>query len=50
LFFTYAIIAIPIQLSALWKLSKMPFLTLTLYISYYYMMHDMVQIRCSVAS
>ena len=50
LFFTYAIIAIPIQLSALWKLSKMPFLTLTLYISYYYMIHDMVQIRCAVAS
>ena len=50
LFFTYAIIAVPIQLTALWKLSKMPFLTLTIYISYYYMMHDMVQMRCAVAS
>ena len=50
LFFAYAILSIPIHLTALWKLSKMPFLTLTLYISYYYMMHDMVQIRCAVAS
>lgn len=50
LFFAYAFLSIPIHLSALWKLSKMPFLTLTLYISYYYMMHDMVQIRCAVAS
>lgn len=50
LFFAYAIISIPIHLTALWKLSKMPFLTLTIYISYYYMMHDMVQIRCAVAS
>ena len=50
LFFAYAIISVPIHLTALWKLSKMPLFTLTLYISYYYMMHDMVQIRCAVAS
>jgi hypothetical protein len=50
LFTTYALISIPIHLSVFWKLSKMPLLTLTVYISYYYMMHDMVQIRCSVAS
>ena len=50
LFFAYAIISVPIQLSALWKLSKIPLLTLTIYISYYYMIHDMVQIRCAVAS
>ena len=50
LFITYALISISIHLSAFWKLSKMPLLMLTVYISYYYMMHDMVQIRCSVAS
>lgn len=50
LFFAYAIISVPIQLSALWKLSKIPLLTLTIYISYYYMIHDLVQIRCAVAS
>lgn len=50
LFFAYAILAVPVQLSALWKFSKIPLLTLTIYISYYYMIHDMVQIRCAVAS
>ena len=50
LFFAYAILSIPLHLAAFWKLSKLPFLTLTIYLSYYYMMHDMVQIRCAVAS
>lgn len=50
LFMTYAIISIPLHLSVLWKMSKLPLLTLTIYISYYYMMHDMVQIRAAVAS
>lgn len=50
LFLTYAIISITIHLTAFWKISKLPFLTLTIYISYYYMMHDMVQIRAAVAS
>ncbi len=50
LFTVYAIISLSIHMSAFWKISKLPFLTLTIYISYYYMMHDMVQIRCAVAS
>lgn len=50
LFLTYAFISIPIHLFALWKLSKKPFLTLTIYISYYYMIHEMVQIRAGVAA
>ena len=50
LFFTYAILSIPIHLTAFWRISRLPLLTLTIYISYYYMMHDMVQIRCGVAS
>ena len=50
LFFTYAILSIPIHLSAFWRMSRLPLLTLTIYLSYYYMMHDMVQIRCGVAS
>lgn len=50
LFLTYAAISIPLHLTVFWKISKLPFLTLTIYISYYYMMHDMVQIRCAVAS
>ena len=50
LFFAYAIISVPIHLGAFWKLSKMPLLTLTIYVSYYYMMHEMVQIRAGVAA
>lgn len=50
LFLTYALISVSIHMSALWKLSKLPFMTLSIYVSFYFMMHDMVQIRCSVAS
>ncbi len=50
LFFAYAIISVPIHLAAFWKISKMPFITLTIYVSYYYMMHEMVQIRAGVAA
>ncbi|MBO7051996.1 MAG: EpsG family protein [Prevotella sp.] len=50
LFFAYAIISVPIHLVAFWKLSKIPFVTLTIYVSYYYMMHEMVQIRAGVAA
>ena len=50
LFFVYAILSIPLHLTFFWKVSKLPFLTLTIYLSYYYMMHDLVQIRCAVAS
>lgn len=50
LFFVYAIISIPLRMTAIWKISNMPLLTLSLYISYYYQLHDVVQIRCAVAS
>ena len=36
LFITYALISVPIHLSALWRMSKFPLLILTIYISYYY--------------
>lgn len=49
LFVTYALISIAIHLPVLWKLSRLPFLTLTIYISYYFMIHEMVQIRVGVA-
>lgn len=51
LFLTYATISIAIHLSILWKLSKeFPFTIITVYISYYFMMHEMVQIRAGVAA
>lgn len=50
LFFLYAMISVPLHLCSLWRLSKLPMLTLVVYLSYYYQMHDLVQMRCSVAS
>lgn len=50
LFIVYALLSIPMHLAVFWKMSKLPLLTLTIYLSYYYMMHDLVQIRCAVAS
>lgn len=50
LFFTYALISIPLRMTAIWKLSDIPLFTLGIYISYYYQLHDLVQIRCAVAS
>jgi hypothetical protein len=50
LFFLYAAISVPLHMVGLWKMSKLPFFTLAIYLSYYYQMHDLVQMRCSVAS
>lgn len=51
LFLTYATISVAIHLSILWKLSKeFSFTILTVYLSYYFMMHEMVQIRAGVAA
>lgn len=50
LFFLYAIISIPLHLRCLWKMSTLPMMSLVVYLSYYYQMHDLVQMRCSVAS
>lgn len=51
LFLTYACISVPIHLSGLQRISKeFPFTISSIYISYYYMLHDMMQIRVGVAS
>jgi hypothetical protein len=50
LFFAYAMMSIPLRLSAILKLSPLPILTLAIYLSYYYQLHDLMQIRCAVAS
>lgn len=50
LFFVYAALSIPLRLSAICKLSPLPILTLSVYISYFYQLHDLMQIRCAVAS
>ena len=48
LFLTYALISVTIHMAALWKFSKLPFMTLTIYVSFFYMMHDMVQILAGI--
>ena len=50
LFFAYAVLSIPLRLTAICKLSKLPILTLAIYISYFFQLHDLMQIRCAVAS
>lgn len=50
LFLAYAIFSVPLRLCAIWKMSKLPLLTLGVYISFYYQLHDLIQMRCAVAS
>lgn len=50
LFLIYAIISVPLRMTAIWKLSSLPIFTLSIYMSHYYQLHDIVQIRCAVAS
>lgn len=50
LFITYAAISVPLRLNAIWKLSSLPILTLSIYISHYYQLHDVVEMRCAASS
>jgi len=50
LFLVYAFISVFVHLTVFWKISNLPLMTLLIYLSYYYMMHDLVQIRAGVAS
>lgn len=45
LFLVYALIAIPLHMLAFWKFTKTPFLALSIYLSFFYMNHELVQIR-----
>lgn len=50
LFFAYAVMSIPLRLGAIIKMSPLPIMTLAIYLSYFYQLHDLMQIRCAVAS
>lgn len=50
IFLTYALIAIPMKLTLLWKMTPFVFTSMIVYIGIYYPMHDVVQIRCGVAT
>lgn len=49
MFFTYALIAIPIKLTLLWNLTPFIFTAMIVYLGIYYPMQDVVQIRSGVA-
>lgn len=50
IFLTYALFAIPLKLTMLWKMTPFAFTAMVVYIGIYYPMHDVVQIRCGVAT
>jgi len=50
IFLTYALIAIPLKLTMLWKLMPFVFTAMIVYVGVYYPLHDVVQIRCGVAT
>ena len=50
LFFIYALIAIPLKLAAMWKMTPFVFTAMIVYVGINYPLHDVVQIRCGVAS
>lgn len=50
LFIIYAFLGVTLKLIAISKLSKLWFLSLIFYISYYYIVQDLIQIRAAVAT
>lgn len=50
LFLTYALLSIPLKLTMLWKMTPFVFTSMIVYLGIYYPMHDVVQIRCGVAT
>ena len=49
-FLTYALLAIPLKLTLLWKMTPFAFTSMIVYVGVYYPMHDVVQIRCGAAT
>ena len=49
IFLTYALLAIPLKLTILWKMTPFIFTSMIVYVGIYYPVHDAVQIRCGVA-
>ena len=50
MFFIYAVLTIPTKMAVLWKTTPFIFTALMVYVGIYFPMHDMVQIRCSLAT
>ena len=50
IFFTYALLSIPLKMALLWKMTApYVFTAMIVYVGIYYPLHDVVQIRCGVA-
>lgn len=50
IFIIYALLSIPLKVSMLWHLTPYIFTAMIVYVGIYYPMHDVVQIRCGVAT
>lgn len=50
LFFIYAVLSIPIKFYTLWKTTPFVFTALIVYVGIYFPLHDVVQIRCGLAT
>jgi hypothetical protein len=50
IFIIYAIIGVSVKMCAFRKYSEMWFLCVVIYLGYYYLLHDLTQIRASIAS
>lgn len=50
LFLIFSVVGVSLKLSAIKKITSFHFLALLLYFSYYFMLHEMTQIRAGVAS
>ena len=50
IFFIYAMLSIPLKLAVLWKCTPYVFTAMIVYLGIYYPLHDVVQIRCGVAT
>lgn len=50
IFLLYAIIGVSLKMVAIRRLSNLYFMPLLIYVSYYYILHDLTQIRAAVAS
>lgn len=50
IFFTYAMLAIPLKLTLLWKFTPFVFTSMIVYVGIYYPLQDVVQIRSGVAA
>lgn len=50
LFLLYALLGVSLKSIGIWRLSSFPYASMAVYVSYYYILHELIQIRVGVAS